>query len=225
VALGLRKDDRLLLSREDRFGAISLIVGADDASLVDRVLGPPASVATAARVIPRAVKQRLDQRIYENRKVAVPHKLAQGHRRLARKDDVPKLAEWLIAILAETESEGDGMSRGVAESAIARQVATGEIHVWDHDGEIVSSAAAVGPTRHAIRVNFVYTPPSLRRQGYATSLVASVTETLLRSGRQFVFLHTDLANPASNAIYQRIGYERVGEFSMVRFEPRGVSIV
>jgi hypothetical protein len=31
---------------------------------------------------------------------------------------------------------------------------------------------------------------------------------------------TDLANPTSNAIYERIGYVRVCESAMVSFEPR-----
>jgi uncharacterized protein len=32
---------------------------------------------------------------------------------------------------------------------------------------------------------------------------------LLEQGRRFCFLYTDLANPTSNAIYLRIGYEPV----------------
>jgi predicted GNAT family acetyltransferase len=44
--------------------------------------------------------------------------------------------------------------------------------------------------------------------------VADLTQTLLDGGRDFVFLHTDLANPISNRLYQRLGYERAGDFMM-----------
>ena len=40
-------------------------------------------------------------------------------------------------------------------------------------------------------------------------MTAAVSELLLEQGRRFCFLYTDLANPTSNAIYLRIGYEPV----------------
>jgi predicted GNAT family acetyltransferase len=79
------------------------------------------------------------------------------------------------------------------------------------DGEPVSLAGFGGRTPNGIRINAVYTPPEHRRHGYATSLVTQLTEHLLSSGRRFCFLYTDLANPTSNAIYERIGYRRVCE--------------
>jgi predicted GNAT family acetyltransferase len=66
----------------------------------------------------------------------------------------------------------------------------------------------------------VYTPPQLRGRGYATSLVAELSRALLDAGRRFCFLYTDLANPTSNAIYERIGYVKVAEAAMVAFGPR-----
>jgi predicted GNAT family acetyltransferase len=57
----------------------------------------------------------------------------------------------------------------------------------------------------------VYTPPEARRHGYASALVAHVSQDLLDGGRRFVFLYTDLANPTSNHIYQEIGYRPVAD--------------
>ena len=53
----------------------------------------------------------------------------------------------------------------------------------------------------------MYTPPPLRGRGYATALVAALSQALLDDGRQRLFLITDLANPVSNAIYARIGFQ------------------
>jgi predicted GNAT family acetyltransferase len=63
----------------------------------------------------------------------------------------------------------------------------------------------------------VYTPPGRRGRGYATALVAALSAELLAAGRRFCFLYTDLANPTSNRIYQRIGYERVCDSAEIRF--------
>ena len=45
---------------------------------------------------------------------------------------------------------------------------------------------------------------------------ASIVDGKL-GGRRFCFLYTDLANPTSNAIYERIGYRRVAEAAEVVF--------
>jgi predicted GNAT family acetyltransferase len=79
------------------------------------------------------------------------------------------------------------------------------------DGEPVSFAGYGGRTPNGIRVGPVYTPPELRRRGYASALTAELTRMLLAGGRTFCFLFTDLANPTSNSIYQRIGYEPVSD--------------
>ncbi|TDC23985.1 GNAT family N-acetyltransferase [Streptomyces sp. 8K308] len=59
------------------------------------------------------------------------------------------------------------------------------------------------------RVANVYTPPAHRGHGYATALTASLSRSAQQAGAREVVLFTDLANPTSNAIYQRIGYRPV----------------
>ena len=59
--------------------------------------------------------------------------------------------------------------------------------------------------------------PRLRGRGYATALVAHASAEALAHGATRCYLHTDLANPTSNAIYRRIGYEWVCEATEIRF--------
>ena len=82
-----------------------------------------------------------------------------------------------------------------------------------------------GPTPSGIRIGPVYTPPELRRRGYASALVAALTASLLESGRRLCFLFTDLANPTSNSIYQQVGYRPVTRRRRmgVRLSPRPAS--
>jgi predicted GNAT family acetyltransferase len=94
--------------------------------------------------------------------------------------------------------------------------------VWEDGGEPVSLAGWGGATPNGIRVGPVYTPPELRGRGYATALTAELSRRLLdgrlfEGGRRFCFLYTDLANPTSNAIYERIGYRRVAESAEIVF--------
>ena len=96
------------------------------------------------------------------------------------------------------------------------------ILLWEDGGEPVSLAGWGGRTPNGIRVGPVYTPPELRGRGYATALTAELSQRLLdgrlfAGGRRFCFLYTDLANPTSNAIYERIGYRRVAESAEIVF--------
>lgn len=90
--------------------------------------------------------------------------------------------------------------------------------IWTVDDEPVSMAGYGGQTPNGVRVGPVYTPPDRRGFGYATALVASMSEWLLKEqGRRFCFLYTDLANPTSNEIYRRIGYQQVAESAQYEF--------
>lgn len=76
---------------------------------------------------------------------------------------------------------------------------------------------ATSPVAGVVRLRGVYTEPHNRGHGYATAMVAGATERLLRDGYQ-VALYTPLANPASNRIYQRLGYQVVSEILHYDFE-------
>jgi len=67
-------------------------------------------------------------------------------------------------------------------------------------------------------VAFVYTPPYYREKGYATSCVAQISQIALEKGFTKCVLYTDLANPISNSIYQKIGYVPVCDSLMLKFE-------
>jgi|GEM_PF-2291712 len=61
----------------------------------------------------------------------------------------------------------------------------------------------------------VYTPPEHRGHGYATALVTHLSEWALASSATGCTLFTDLANPVSNRIYERMGYRRVSACATV----------
>jgi predicted GNAT family acetyltransferase len=85
------------------------------------------------------------------------------------------------------------------------------------DGTPVSMAAATSVVGGMVRVDPVYTPAHLRGRGYAGAVTVEVSRAALAAGATDVVLFTDPHNPTSNALYQRIGYVRVADFTGYRF--------
>jgi hypothetical protein len=61
-------------------------------------------------------------------------------------------------------------------------------------------------------VGLVYTPPELRRRGYASACVGELSRKLLESGWEFCALFVDLANVTAMHVYERIGYAPVCDY-------------
>jgi predicted GNAT family acetyltransferase len=143
---------------------------------------------------------------------------APGSARVATQEDRELALRWWIAFGEEVLHEG-GPGRERAESSVDHKLSdpSSGLLLWEYGGEPVSLAGWGGPTPNGIRIGPVYTPPELRGRGYATALTAELSQRMLDSGRSFCFLYTDLANPTSNAIYERIGYRRVAESAEIGF--------
>jgi predicted GNAT family acetyltransferase len=148
----------------------------------------------------------------------------RGSARVATADDRELVLRWWIAFGQEVLHEGAPGTEN-AESMVDHRISfpgRGFL-LWEDGGDLVSLAGWGGATPNGIRVGPVYTPPELRGRGYATALTAELSQGLLdgrlfEGGRRFCFLYTDLANPTSNAIYERIGYRRKAESAEIVFE-------
>jgi GNAT superfamily N-acetyltransferase len=154
------------------------------------------------------------QRIYELRTVTGPDGVP-GHLRQAKTEDLDLLANWVYNFNIDAHLPPVDMLEawGLAE----RRVDAGDLFLWEDEGRPVSMAMKVRPTSRGISVSLVYTPRELRGRGYASACVAALSQQLLDAGWQFCSLYTDLANPTSNSIYQRIGYRPVCDSTEYHF--------
>ena len=116
--------------------------------------------------------------------------------------------------------DDDELGRMV-DARLASQVAG--VALWIDDGSVCSLAGFGGPTPNGIRIGPVHTPLASRGRGYGTTVTARLSRLLLERGHRFCFLYTDLANPTSNAIYTRIGYEPVCDSREISFVAQQVS--
>jgi len=138
----------------------------------------------------------------------------KGDFRLGTMAEEDLITEWILAFDRELFGEQTPESaRRIAKGKLTHKL----LYFWEVEGEIVSMAAGTRPTDHCMTISSVYTPPEHRKNGYARSCVAQLSQTMLDRGYQFCALFTDLENPTSNKIYQEVGYYQVGEFVNLRF--------
>jgi hypothetical protein len=156
----------------------------------------------------------MEQRLYRLTEVVRPKDVCGGAR-WGTREEVSLLTAWADAFIDEAvPNDPKPDVRAMIERAIEGQA----LLVWDNSGA-VSMCARSRPTPHGASINLVYTPPALRGRGYASACVAELSARILDSGKGFCTLFTDLANPTSNAIYQRIGYRPLVDFREIRFSP------
>ena len=213
----------VVLSRFDSLAAVDVVAKEvlDMHPELPEAIGPAEVSARFAEAWSRATgseaRLTIRQRIHA---AAGVHDLprATGRMRRAGPADRETIVGWLRAFVAEALAGARHVED--AEASYERRVAdpNGEWLLWDDDGA-VSLAAYGNPTASGTRVGPVYTPPEHRGRRYATSLVAGLTAERLAAGLGFCFLFTDLANPTSNAIYARIGYEPVADWDLWAFRP------
>ena len=143
---------------------------------------------------------------------------ADGTERVATAGDLDLIMGWHDAFIAEAVPDfaGDLESRA---RRVRSSIEEGGYWLWEVDGRPVSMTGSSPAPPDGIRVGPVYTPPAERGHGYATALVAHLSGVALERGRRACYLHTDLANATSNAMYQRIGYERMCDAVDLRFVP------
>jgi len=138
-----------------------------------------------------------------------------GVARAAVKTDFELLRRWWIGFGDDTGIEMHGF-----EDSLRVAIGEGRIFVWCQ-GELPVCAVAhspvvATPAGTVARIGPVYTPPEERRRGFAGVLTSFVTARLVDRGSR-VMLFTDAANPTSNGVYTRLGFEKIADVDEYSF--------
>jgi predicted GNAT family acetyltransferase len=142
-----------------------------------------------------------------------PIKATSGYLRQAVPEDAPLVAEWTHEF---TEYTLDTLTSEECQERANDYIKQKSLYLWIDQNRPVSMVKWARPTKNGIVVTLVYTPDEERGKGYASSSVHAFSKLLLEK-YEFCSLYTDLANPTSNSIYQKIGYEWVCESIMIQF--------
>jgi len=155
------------------------------------------------------------QRIYELLQVNpdIPY---VGSLRLAQESDMAFLPYWGAGF--DTDCFGSPPSIQSNAEYSRYNISSGKLYILEDNGTPVSMTKMTREMKTVCGVGYVYTPPYFRGKGYATSCVAAVSRLILERGFSKCVLYTDLANPTSNSIYQKIGYKPICDSLEIKFE-------
>lgn len=155
-----------------------------------------------------------EERLYRLNTLHAP-RAVRGSARLATPDDRDLLVDWVGQFFGEAFS--GVRNDGGAEFVDAADRKGDRFTLWTVDAGPVSMAMLRAPAAGVSRIGPVFTPIGCRGNGYGSAVTAAAADLAHRSGTADVVLFADLANPTSNGIYQKIGFEGVADSVRIEF--------
>ena len=152
------------------------------------------------------------QRLFRLDRLVPPDPAPAGSARLVGQADLDLLMDWMQAFRDEAEPRAGVPVRSMHQDRVEQKL----FWFWqDEQGDPVAVAGRNVTVAGVSRVGPVYTPPEHRRQGYAAGVTAACTQHALDTGADQVILFTDVSNPTSNGVYQRLGYRPLDEDRLI----------
>ncbi|MFF9059767.1 GNAT family N-acetyltransferase [Streptomyces sp. NPDC014882] len=157
---------------------------------------------------------RVRLRLHRLGTLTPPEPMPAGRARLAGERDHEHLMRWCREFAADVAEDVTIDAGTWAGTRFAEKHYT----FWETpDGTPVSMAGANPMAGGQVRVDPVHTPAHLHGRGYAGAVTAEVSRAALAAGAEEVVLYTNAANPTSNALYRRLGYVPLTDFTVYDF--------
>jgi uncharacterized cupin superfamily protein/predicted GNAT family acetyltransferase len=174
------------------------------------VVGPAHTTETFARIYSQKrqchFKLAMVQKVYELKEVIFPRGVT-GELITGTSEHEDFVFDCLRAFHLESVPH-DPWDDTKMREGITNKLKLNHVCLWK-DQKNISMCFLSRPTKNTMTITAVFTPPEFRKKGYASALVASVSELILKSGKNTAVLYTDIQNPTSNSIYKKIGYKEV----------------
>jgi len=153
----------------------------------------------------------------------VPEALRSGRLRGRRitAEDLDQIVRWEVAFEVEGLHEEDGPDlRRSSRDSVQRKLENGHMWVVEErtaEGDYVPLATSGfnAALREAVQIGPVYTPPELRRRGYARAVVAASLLDARAEGVRTAILFTGEDNLPAQKAYTSLGFRYVEEFRLV----------
>ena len=131
-----------------------------------------------------------------------------------RFDEQPELFQWRTAYDIELLGASDTPeTRERAARFLEEQIARGQAWVAVQDGRLLSLCAFNAALPDIVQLGGIYTPPALRRRGYARIVIAASLLTARERGVGRAVLFT--SNPNAARCYETLGFSREGDYALV----------
>lgn len=136
--------------------------------------------------------------------------------RPAREDETELVAEHSARMILNELGYDPRAARASFTAGVRRAVAAGMWWVWIERGEL-RFQCNIGPrTQATTQLQGVWTPEELRGRGYATRALGALARALLATDPTLSLYVNDFNTPAI-ALYERLGFRRVGTFATYLF--------
>ena len=190
---------------------------------IHRIQGPKKVIKTFAlcweRIVGGTFEFAMMHGIYELKTVVFPK--VKGEMIVAETRHQAQLLKYVELFIRESFPNEPALVTG-ALPLLQSHLYHRRIYLWVQDRDcleevengqfsILSMAATTRETHHSTTISLVFTPHSQRQKGYASALVAQLSQFCLDKGKRQCNLFTDLSNTTSNSIYQKIGYNKVAD--------------
>lgn len=198
-------------------GPLAVALAPSHAGGITDVLGAEPDATAFAQAWASATGQRFSvemrQRLHRLGEFTPPSPMPAGAARVATSDEI-QLACRLDAEFAAATGQ-----RPASATLVESRLRTGRLVLWEVAGQPVSTAGLSALNGGVARIGQVYTPPEHRNRGYGAAVTAATTRLAFDYGATSVILFTDVANPTSNALYARLGYQPVEDKVVIAFLP------
>ena len=149
-------------------------------------------------------------KIYRLDQVIPIDTISTGKLRIGNDDDIGLVREW-------GQAYGDEkVSLLEVADFMARKLSDRDLFIW-HDERPRTIVTLSGRSKSGVRISAVFTPLKYRGRGYASAAVASLSNSLLRDGYEFVTLTAEIGDPAER-VYKQLGYYVIGNRTCYKFD-------
>jgi ribosomal protein S18 acetylase RimI-like enzyme len=160
---------------------------------------------------------RLRSRLYRLERLVPPDPFPPGAAYVAGSGERELLIAWHEAFGREAHTA----VHEHADRTVDDRLSHGGVTLWETGGQAVAMVASTRGVEGVVRIASVYTLPQYRQRGYGGAVTTVASQAALAAGATEVVLFTDLANPTSNALYQRLGYRPVEDRVLLGLDPAG----
>ncbi len=212
---------RLLVSTGDAAAVPSLLAYVVETGVpVSGVLGliemAQAFAGEWQRATGQSVTLGVEMTLYATRQAILPEGVP-GRLRATTEAD----AQWVsksYADFTEEISASEEERRTSCDTAV-KMLRRGLVFLWELGGAPVSMVCFRHVTDDGVRIAPVFTPPAERGKGYGSACVGQLTRQLLQGGAAWCSLFADVADPMTNRLYRRLGYEQAVSYRHYYFGP------
>lgn len=132
-------------------------------------------------------------------------KPTEGNQRLATKDDLKLIADWMIEF--QIESLLNELDYEAAVKKATKYIDENRIYLYENsEQQVVSMAIAARKLVHGMAITYIFTPEAYRGKGYAAANIYYLSRELLDEGYHFCTMFVDKKNPLSSRAYEKVGY-------------------